>query len=87
MSGANRGGLGLAVSENNNQENMLSRLRGSTKPRAAAAAANENQENHPPKQATTATTRTVLGSLQNNQRNKTQNQRGTKKQVGYDHAR
>lgn len=75
MSGANRG-HGLAVSENHNQENVLSRLRGSIKPRAAS---NENQENLPPKQATAS--RTVLGPLQNNQRSKAQNQRGTK-QVG-----
>nr|XP_046262036.1 cyclin-A2 [Scatophagus argus] len=71
MSGANRG-QGSAASEYHNQENMPSRLRGSIKPRAAA---NENQENHPPKQAAS---RTVLGPLQNNQRSKTQNQRGTK---------
>ncbi|CAJ1059104.1 cyclin-A2 [Xyrichtys novacula] len=71
MSGVNRG-QGSAVSEYHNQENMLSRLRGSLKPRA-----NENQENLPPKQAA-ATNRTVLGALQNNQRSKSQNQRGTK---------
>lgn len=71
MSGANRG-QGSAASEHHNQENMLSRLRGSTKPRAPS---NENQENHAPKQAAN---RTVLGALQNNQRSKTQNQRGTK---------
>nr|XP_029136850.1 cyclin-A2-like [Labrus bergylta] len=76
MSGANRGQTGAAT-ENHNQENMLSRLRGSLKPRAAAAAAaNENQENQPPKPA--AATRTVLGALQNNQRSKQQNLRGTK---------
>uniref|UniRef100_UPI0037E89355 cyclin-A2 n=1 Tax=Semicossyphus pulcher TaxID=241346 RepID=UPI0037E89355 len=69
MSGANRG-QGSAASEYHNQENMLSRLRGSIKPRAA-----ENQENLPPKQAAN---RTVLGALQNNQKSKTQNQRGTK---------
>lgn len=74
MSGANRG-QGSAASEYCNQENMLSRLRGSIKPRAAAA---ENQENLQPQRAAT---RTVLGALQNNQRSKTQNQRGTK-QVG-----
>ncbi|XP_070692732.1 cyclin-A2 [Pempheris klunzingeri] len=73
MSGANRA-QGSAASEHHNQENMLSRLRGSLKPRAAS---NENQENHPPKQAAS---RTVLGSLQNNQRSKTQNQRGTKQE-------
>ncbi|XP_074531012.1 cyclin-A2 [Halichoeres trimaculatus] len=72
MSGANRG-QGSAASEYHNQENMLSRLRGSLKPRAAA---NENQENLPPKQA--AANRTVLGALQNNQRSKPHNQRGTK---------
>lgn len=79
MSGANRG-QGSAASEYHNQENMLSRLRGSLKPRAgaAAAAASDNQENHPPKQAAG---RTVLGALQNNQRSKSHNQRGAK-QVG-----
>uniref|UniRef100_A0A7N6FHE9 Cyclin-A2 n=1 Tax=Anabas testudineus TaxID=64144 RepID=A0A7N6FHE9_ANATE len=66
--------LSGAASEYHNQENMLSRLRGSLKPRAAA---NENQENHPPKQASN---RTVLGALQNNQRSKSQNQRGTKQE-------
>lgn len=71
MSGANRG-QGSAASEYHNRENVQSRLRGSLKPRAAA---NENQENHPPKQAAN---RTVLGALQNNQRSKAQNQRGTK---------
>lgn len=76
MSGANRGQSG-AASEYHNQENMVSRLRGSLKPRAGA---NENQENLPPKQAAN---RTVLGALQNNHRSKLQNQRGTK-QVGLD---
>lgn len=77
MSGANRG----QVSELHNQENMLSRLRGSLKARAAAAAsANENQENHPPKQQAAAG-RTVLGALQNNQRSKTQTQQRGSKQV------
>lgn len=71
MSGATRA-QGSAATENQNQENMLSRLRGSMKPRAAA---NENQENLPPKQAGT---RTVLGALQNNQRSKTNTQRGLK---------
>lgn len=71
MSGANRG-QGSAASEFHNQENMLSRLRGSLKPRAAA---NDNQENLPPKQAAN---RTVLGPLQNNHRSKAQTQRGTK---------
>ncbi|KAF1385047.1 hypothetical protein PFLUV_G00126530 [Perca fluviatilis] len=74
MSGANRG-QGSAASEFHNQENMQSRLRGSLKPRAAAS--NENQENLPPKQATG---RTVLGALQNYQRSKTLNQRGTKQE-------
>lgn len=74
MSGVNRGQVS-AASEFHNQENMLSRLRGSLKPRAAA---NENQENLPPKQV--AGSRTVLGALQNNQRSKTQNQRGTKQE-------
>lgn len=77
MSGANRGaaavGAGGAASEHHNQENMLSRLRGSMKSRAP----NENQENLPPKQLST---RTVLGALQNNQRSKAQNQRGTKQE-------
>jgi len=76
MAGANRG-QATAASELHNQENMLSRLRGSAKPRAAPC---ENQENLPPKQATVGG-RTVLGALQNNLRSKTQNQRGTK-QVG-----
>lgn len=75
MSGANRTQGSAANSEYHNQEKMLSRLRGSLKPRAAAT---ENQENVPPKQAT-ASNRTVLGPLQNtNQRSKPQNQRGTK---------
>lgn len=52
---------------------MPSRLRGGLKPRVPAA---ENQENLPPK----ATNRTVLGALQNNQRSKPQNQRGTKQE-------
>ncbi|KAK9518426.1 hypothetical protein VZT92_023732 [Zoarces viviparus] len=76
MSGANVSrGQASAASELHNQENMLSRLRGSLKPRAAA---NENLENLPPKQA--AGSRTVLGALQNNQRSKAQNQRGTKQE-------
>ncbi|CAG5988843.1 unnamed protein product [Menidia menidia] len=65
MSAANRQG---------SAENMLSRLRGSLKTRAAG---NENQENLAPKQAGG---RTVLGALQNNQRSKTQNQRGAKQE-------
>ncbi|XP_060935906.1 cyclin-A2 [Limanda limanda] len=69
MSGANRG----AASEHHNQENMLSRLRGPMKSRAGTTM--ENQENQAPKQAPS---RTVLGALQNNQRSKAQNQRGTK---------
>ncbi|XP_017272901.1 cyclin-A2 [Kryptolebias marmoratus] len=70
MSGATRQGS-AAASEFPNQENMLSRLRGSLKTRAA-----ENQENLPPKQASN---RTVLGALQNHhQRSKAQNQRGPK---------
>ncbi|XP_015237291.1 PREDICTED: cyclin-A2 [Cyprinodon variegatus] len=72
MSGANR--QGSAASENHNQENMLTRLRGSLKPRAAA---NDNQENLAPKQVGN---RTVLGALQNNQRSKAQNQRGIKQE-------
>lgn len=72
MSGANRGQPSVA-NDYHNQENM-SRLRGSLKPRAASA---ENQENIQPKQAN----RTVLGALQNNQRSKVPNQRGAK-QVG-----
>lgn len=70
MSAANR--QGSAASENQNQENMLTRLRGSLKHRAAAS---ENQENLPPKQVAN---RTALGALQNNQKGKAQNQRGTK---------
>ncbi|XP_068439465.1 cyclin-A2 [Clinocottus analis] len=77
MSGANRGQASVA-GEFHNQENMLSRLRGSLKPRAANAAS-DNQENLPPKQAA-GSTRTVLGALQNNLRSKTQNQRGTKQE-------
>ncbi|TNN47956.1 Cyclin-A2 [Liparis tanakae] len=75
MAGANRGQATVA-SELHNQENMLSRLRGSTKPRAAPC---ENQENLPPKQATVGS-RTVLGALQNNLRSKAQTQRGTKQE-------
>lgn len=81
MSGANRGQGSAATSEHHNQENMLSRLRGSLKPRAAA---NENQENHQPKPAAN---RTVLGALQNNQRSKAQNQRGTKQVRPGNHAK
>lgn len=73
MSGATRG-QASAASEHNNQENMLSRVRGSLKQHAPS---NENQENIQPKQAAI---RTVLGPLQNNQRCK--NQRGAK-QVGW----
>ncbi|XP_014324838.1 cyclin-A2 [Xiphophorus maculatus] len=72
MAAANR--RGSAASENHNQENMLTRLRGSLKHRAAA---NENLENLPPKQAAN---RTVLGALQNNHRSKVQNQRGVKQE-------
>uniref|UniRef100_A0A3B3WD28 Cyclin-A2 n=1 Tax=Poecilia mexicana TaxID=48701 RepID=A0A3B3WD28_9TELE len=72
MSAANR--QGSAASENHNQENMLTRLRGSLKHRAAA---NENLENLPPKQVAN---RTVLGALQNNHRSKVQNQRGVKQE-------
>ncbi|XP_061582127.1 cyclin-A2 [Cololabis saira] len=61
-----------AASELHNQENMLSRLRGSLKSRAGSS---ENQENLPPKQAGA---RTVLGALQNHQRN--QKQRGSKQE-------
>lgn len=74
MSAANRA-QASAASEQHNQENMLSRLRGSLKARAPS---NENQENQPPKQAAN---RTVLGPLHNNTRVKTQNQRAAK-QVG-----
>ena len=83
MSGANRG-QGSAASDYHNQENMLSRLRGSIKARvtgAGGATGADNQENLPPKQAANAaaaTTRTVLGALQNNQRSKAQTQRGSK---------
>lgn len=65
MSGANRA-QGSAASDYQNQENVLQRLRGSLKARPVAS---ENQENLPPKQAAN---RTVLGALQNNQRNKSQ---------------
>lgn len=65
MSGANRA-QGSAASDYQNQENLLQRLRGSLKARPVAT---ENQENLPPKQAAN---RTVLGALQNNQRNKSQ---------------
>ncbi|XP_029367909.1 cyclin-A2 [Echeneis naucrates] len=75
MSGASRGQGSAAASENHNQENMLSRLRGSLKGRAAA---HENQENLLHNKQ--GTTRTVLGALQNNPRNKSQNQRGTKQE-------
>ncbi|KAM8909984.1 cyclin-A2 [Spinachia spinachia] len=76
MSAANvNRGQASAASELHNQENMQSRLRGSLKTRVAAS---EDQENLPPKQA--AATRTVLGALQNNQRNKAQNQRGCKQE-------
>lgn len=73
MSGATRGQTS-AASEYNDQENVMSRVRGSLKQHAPS---NENQENLPPKQAAI---RAVLGPLQNNQRCK--NQRGTK-QVGW----
>uniref|UniRef100_H3D687 Cyclin-A2 n=1 Tax=Tetraodon nigroviridis TaxID=99883 RepID=H3D687_TETNG len=63
-------GQASAVSGYNNQENVLSKTRGSLKQHAPSS---ENQENLPPKQAAT---RAVLGALQNNQRCK--NQRGTK---------
>lgn len=66
-------GKASAASEHHNQENALSRVKGSLK---QPAPSNENQENLPPKQAAT---RAVLGPLQNNQRCK--NQRGAK-QVG-----
>ncbi|XP_029963595.1 cyclin-A2-like [Salarias fasciatus] len=73
MSAANR--PGSAATDSHNQENMLSRLRGSTKPRAG-----ENQENLPPKQSSGAATRTVLGALQNHQRSRAPSQRGTKQE-------
>lgn len=73
MSGANRA-QGSAASEFHNQENMLTRVRGSLKPRAAG---NENQENLAPKQAAS---RTVLGPLQNHQRTKAQILRGAKQE-------
>ncbi|XP_037317974.1 cyclin-A2 [Pungitius pungitius] len=77
MSGANvNRGQASAASELHNQENVLSRLRGSLKTRVAVS---EDQENLPPKQAAAAT-RTVLGALQNNQRSKAQNQRGCKQE-------
>lgn len=69
MSGSNgqESAVDASQSENYNQENMLSRLRGTLKNRV------DNQENVVPK----AANRTVLGALQNNQR-KPQNLRGTK---------
>ncbi|KAK5864447.1 hypothetical protein PBY51_015688 [Eleginops maclovinus] len=70
MSGVSRGQRSAATSAHHNQENMLSRLRGSMKPRAAA---NEDQENLAPKQVS-AGSRNVLGPLQNNLRIKTHNQ-------------
>lgn len=73
MSAANR--PGSAAADTHNQENMLSRLRGSTKARA-----NENQENLPPKQSTGAGARTVLGALQNQQRSRAPNQRAAKQE-------
>lgn len=72
MSEANRG-QGSAAAEHHNQENMLSRLRGSLKPRAAHA---EDQENLPPK----AASRTVLGPLQTH-KSKVHNQRGIKQSL------
>ncbi|XP_077589595.1 cyclin-A2 [Stigmatopora nigra] len=56
------------------QENMLSRLRGSHKSRPNAA---DNKENFAPQ---SAATRTVLGALSNNQRGKAQNQRAHKQE-------
>lgn len=69
MSGLNR----AQTSALHDQENVLTRLRGASKPRAV-----ENQENVPPKQTGPKNNRTVLGALQTNQR--TQNQRGSTKQ-------
>ncbi|XP_010895519.1 cyclin-A2 [Esox lucius] len=71
MSGSNQGqgsAVDVPLPEYQNQENMLSRLRGAMKNRA------DNQENIAPK----APQRTVLGALQNNQRSKPQTQRGAK---------
>ncbi|XP_054649051.1 cyclin-A2 isoform X2 [Dunckerocampus dactyliophorus] len=73
MSTSHRSQTGSTNDFHNNQENMLSRLRGSLKPRAA-----ENQENIPPKQPVAH--RTVLGSLQGNQRSKAPNQRAGKQE-------
>ncbi|KAI3351077.1 hypothetical protein L3Q82_005642 [Scortum barcoo] len=69
MSGANSG------VEHHNQENMLSRLRGSTKART------ENQENQAPTKPAAASSRTVLGALHNNnQRGRAHNLRGAKQE-------
>lgn len=73
MSAANRAQASAASEQQHNQENMLTRLRGSLKGQDLSN--QENQENQPLKQVAN---RTVLGLLQNNQRVKTQNQRATK---------
>lgn len=75
MSAANRAQTSAASEQQQNQENMLTRLRGPLKGRDLSN--HENQENQPLKQAAN---RTVLGVLHNNQR--VQNQRATK-QVGF----
>ncbi|KAL0973673.1 hypothetical protein UPYG_G00209300 [Umbra pygmaea] len=69
MSGSNQvqgSAVDEPLPENQNQENVLSRLRGAIKNQV------DNQENIAPK----TSQRTVLGALQNNQRSKTQ--RGSK---------
>lgn len=67
MAGVNR-----SAEFHHNQENVMSRLRGSLKPRSAPS---DDQENLPPSKSAN---RTVLGPLQNNQKSKTTNQRGIK---------
>ncbi|XP_057705320.1 cyclin-A2 [Corythoichthys intestinalis] len=57
-----------------NQENVLSRLRGSMKSRTTAT---DNKENFAPQ---STATRTVLGALTNNQRSKALNQRAYKQE-------
>ncbi|KAM4621939.1 cyclin-A2 [Polymixia lowei] len=79
MSAAQQGPVDSSQSDHHNQENMLARLRGGAL-KSRTQESQENQENHPPK----AGSRTVLGSLQNNQNNqrssKPQNQRGSKQE-------
>ncbi|KAM6953728.1 cyclin-A2 isoform 2-T2 [Aplochiton taeniatus] len=75
MSGAtHESAVDSSLPEHHNQENRLSRLRGTLKTRGPSVNS-ENQENVVPK---ALNARTVLGALQNNHRSKPQNQRGTK---------